>query len=263
MIIISDLHGCWFTLTRLLNKCPRGHRLVLCGDLIDRGPHSRLVVEFAMNNAIPTVRANHDDLCVDFYRGPTHSKCGHHYTRGVWLDNGGDAAIPNWPLDPVTNPARVGWQGAQDSALGGRIPDSVLDWMESLPAYIRFDAEDGLDSTGRALLASHTGYGLDADKGQWMRALWGRHGHDSGAFIRDANTGEGIDDGLFRAFGHSVVKDPWITPTFANIDTGAAYKERGGGVMTALLWPSKELVSQEYDENPCAPKFKVSNGCIV
>ncbi len=69
LILISDVHGCYYTLVRLLNRCLALHpgaQLVLLGDLIDRGPHSRRVVEFAMRNQIPTVMGNHEDLALAY-----------------------------------------------------------------------------------------------------------------------------------------------------------------------------------------------------
>ncbi len=266
MILISDVHGCWYTLVRLLNQCAiryPGDRLVFLGDLIDRGPHSRQVVEFAMSNNILTTMGNHCDLCVDFYRGDQHSKCGSYYSRGIWLENGGDVVPKGWPT--IDKRVLTGPQIAQSEYLGGRVPDSVLDWMEALPPYIRFDWEDGLDANGRALLASHTGYGLMADMGArgWFPTLWGRHGHDMGAFVKDPATGEEADDGLYRVFGHTPDAEAIVTDKWAMIDTGGAYKGRGFGALTAFHWPSKGVVTQVFDETNVQARFEVKNGCIL
>ena len=46
-IIIGDVHGCFTEFTELLEKCEIGSedRLILVGDLMDRGPKSREVFE--------------------------------------------------------------------------------------------------------------------------------------------------------------------------------------------------------------------------
>ncbi len=160
IIIATDIHGAYFTLLRLLNRAPKGCRLMLGGDLIDRGPHSRKVVEMAMEHRIPTVVGNHCDLALSFYRG-SRAHCNHRYDHGVWLDNGGDKAVMgwnSWDSRKLSDRERL-----QAEGLRGRVPEDVLDWMEALPAYLLPDAAP--DATGRHLLLSHTGYGLDADKG--------------------------------------------------------------------------------------------------
>jgi len=225
IVIISDIHGCYKTLMKLIDdakqKWGQDIHLVFCGDLIDRGPSSRQVVEYAMQNNIPTVMGNHEDLCLAYSghekRG-FKSRCKQWYDFNIWLDNGGDAALEDW---------------------SNYIPDNVLQWMQSLPPYIIFN-EPIVDN--RKLLVSHTGYGLEADKNDWITAIWARHGHDHDMFNPDA-TGTNRDDGYFRVFGHTQQLKPWITETFAMIDTGAAYKRRGMGNLTAFHWPSKETIS--------------------
>lgn len=245
-IVLTDVHGCYHTMVRLLNRCPHGAQLFLNGDLIDRGPHSRKVVEFAMQNEVPTVCGNHEDLALAFYENEGFSShCGSYYERGIWLHNGGDKAAANWP---TIDKRSTYWR--RDQNAGGRVPDEVLRWMEALPAYITPDNAP-LDENGRRLLVSHSGYGLAADKGTndaWMTALWARHGFDCHAFATDPLTGEERDDGWFRVFGHTPAKQPVITDTFAMIDTGAAYSARGYGNMTAFLWPTKQVITQPFDE---------------
>jgi hypothetical protein len=248
VLVVTDCHGCWFTLTLLLNQCAAkypGARLVSLGDEIDRGPNSRAVVEFMMGNGIPSVASNHIDLCLAYSaharRGYT-AHCSSYYERDVWLYNGGDKTLLSW--DP--NEEKRG---------GDVMPKDVLDWMAALPAYITPDAPP--DDKGRRLLCSHSGYGLDADAGDtygWFKALWGRHEEGDGEFP---------DDGWFRAYGHTLVKTPLLTDAACNLDTGAAYASRGFGVLTALHWPSKALIAQRFNESPIKPRFRVVNGCIA
>lgn len=240
IILITDVHGCFFTLSRLLAKCAAkypGAQLILLGDLIDRGPHSRLVVEFAMRNRIPTVIGNHEDLAIAYseHRERGYKPfCGGYYDRDVWLWNGGEDTQNNWP---------------------GQIPDDVLNWMAALPPYIVPEAAP--DSMGRLLLVSHTGYGLEVHKGTpegWFRALWGRHGLDSPNFP---------DDGYYRVFGHTQQREAVVTDTYAMIDTGAAYSGRGMGRLTAFIWPTREIVEQAFDEREVKMRVGVEDGRIA
>lgn len=251
-IAVGDPHGCWYTLVRLLNTCAAQHpgaRLVLLGDLIDRGPHSRKVVEFAMENKVAVTMANHESLALAFYEKDGYDpRCGAYYDRGVWLNNGGDIAVRGW--NTIDKRILTGPQIAQAEFLGGRVPDKVLRWFESLPPYVVVDT---VDEQGRRLLASHTGFGLDADKDTsdgWFKALWGRYPDDDDFPV----------DGYYRVYGHTRLREPLWTPTSCGIDTGAAYK--GYGTLTAFVWPSKTLVQQPYDETPVKPLFEVVDGCI-
>ena len=224
MIVISDIHGCYNTLIRLMNKCPEGP-VIFAGDLIDRGPHSKAVVEFAMNNKIPVTMGNHCDLALDYSKHHAKgfkSHCGDMYDYDVWIDNGGDDCLESFGTF--------------------ELPDNVLQWMQDMPAYIKHDN----------LLVSHTGYGLS---GVWMNTLWGRHSVGDGEFP---------DDGLFRVFGHTQEKNAVITDKWAMIDTGAAYYMRGMGILTAFEWPSKALYSERFEEKEHAvPNFTIVDGCIV
>lgn len=259
IIVISDCHGCYHTMVRLLNACPKPARVILLGDLIDRGPHSRKVVEWAMEHQIPTTAANHEDLALAFYNHPaTH--CAREYASGVWLDNGGNITVTDWPTVDRRKP---GCEVARDEAVGGRVPDKVLDWMGQLPAYIIPDAPP--DANGRRLLLSHCGYGLDADKGTpagWFRALWGRHRLGDGPFTQIVD-GKPLDDGYHRVFGHTQAKEVQRGEGWIMIDTGAAYGKRGYGNLTAFIWPTHEVITVPFDESPIKARFTVSTGgCI-
>lgn len=260
LLISSDVHGCWNTFVRLLNAAPKPFQLILLGDLIDRGQSSRKVVEFAMANAIPTVMGNHCSLCLAFYQ--RNARCANMYAPGVWLDNGGNKTILNWPvLDKrnLSTPA-AHQRYNRDQYLGGRVPDDVLDWMEQLPAYLYPSVL--LDSNAKRLLCSHTGYALHADQGDWFTALWGRYRHGDGPFRRD-DEGNEMDDGAFRVFGHSPEKSAVITDQYAIIDTGCAYGSRGYGNLTGMMWPSKALIVQPYDETPVKATFTVQSGGVI
>ncbi len=214
-IILSDLHGCFQTMLAMIEKHGKGRKLVLLGDLIDRGPDSRGVVEYAMENHVLATKGNHEDLALAYSAHTERgfkSKCAAEYDDDIWLANGGIQALQSWGAD-----FEVG------------LPNKVLHWMNDLPPYLLFDG----------LLLSHTGYGLDADKDNWLRVLWGRH-PDDGDFMHEKGTGKPVDDGLFRVFGHTRAKKPVVTPTYAMIDTGCAYT--GYGTLTGLLWPEREIV---------------------
>lgn len=231
-VLISDIHGAFNTLQALLVKVAaqlgdQPYEVILLGDLIDRGPRSREVVEWAMTNKIRTTKGNHEDLALAYSEHAKmgfKAKCARHYDRNVWLLNGGDDTLKSWGPKTKT------------------LPRDVLEWMSDLPPYILIEEPT---SENRKLLCSHTGYGLDADKDNWLRALWGRY-PDDGDWTHEKGTGKAIDDGLFRCFGHTKTRKVEVMPAHVNIDSGAAY--RGYEVMTAFVWPSKQLIQVSYQD---------------
>lgn len=136
MILISDIHGCFVTLTKLLSQFP-GEQVYFLGDLIDRGPDSAAVVRYAMENKILTLMGNHEQLCLSAY----NRRAGESYR--TWINNGGHTT---------------------EKSFGGKVPSDVLDWMEKLPLFIQFEPE--------GLLLSHTGWG---NCGNEWTALWSRN----------------------------------------------------------------------------------------
>src|ERR1044072_2157129 len=97
--IIGDVHGCWKTLWNLLIKI-RGRtnedllfgpkvaeRLVFVGDLIDRGPSSKSVIDFVRRYNVPCVRGNHEDMWLNKYN---------QYESGIWVRNGGNTTLVSY-----------------------------------------------------------------------------------------------------------------------------------------------------------------------
>lgn len=140
LIIISDIHGCYKTLIALVEKArakfPDGE-IILLGDLIDRGPDSKSVVEWVIKNKIPTVLGNHEHLCIDCYSGRME------YPNRGWKNNGGNKTIKSFH---------------------GRVPREIVAWMATLPTYI-------IHPNYPELLISHTGHGLNPIK---VDAIWDR-----------------------------------------------------------------------------------------
>ncbi|MBC7486641.1 MAG: serine/threonine protein phosphatase [Cytophagaceae bacterium] len=76
-IAISDIHGCFLTLEKLLhniNYQPTDH-LVILGDSIDRGPRSKEVLDLFLSmqvkgQALTILRGNHEVMFLDALRDP-------------------------------------------------------------------------------------------------------------------------------------------------------------------------------------------------
>ena len=78
VIVIGDVHGCYKTLMALLKKLPKDIPIVMVGDLVDRGPRNREVINWVRSNNVPCVVGNHEVLMAS----------PHFSERQVWMMNG-------------------------------------------------------------------------------------------------------------------------------------------------------------------------------
>lgn len=60
--VIGDVHGCLYTLKKLISKLPAEAEIILVGDLCDKGVYSKEVIEFVISNDYQCVKGNHEHL---------------------------------------------------------------------------------------------------------------------------------------------------------------------------------------------------------
>jgi serine/threonine protein phosphatase 1 len=69
-IFIGDVHGCFRELMDLLKECDYNHKkdkLYFVGDLINKGPYSKKVLEFVYNSKAKVVIGNHELGLIKLY----------------------------------------------------------------------------------------------------------------------------------------------------------------------------------------------------
>lgn len=111
--IIGDIHGCHGKLLELLNKLPDDiEQIYSTGDLIDRGPDSKRVVQEVINRGIIAVQGNHEEMFLDYVMDTGK------YGAGTFEINGGVATLQSY---------------------GGSMPKEHLDFMASMPYYLETD----------------------------------------------------------------------------------------------------------------------------
>ena len=237
MIVIGDVHGCYKTLMALLEKIPEEHKKQICftGDLIDRGPRSREVVQFVVDNGHLCVMGNHEQMMND--RKYDNSQ------DALWLGNGGSECLDSYYERDVNPPYLRGDFDKETFLLHKK-------WMEDLPVVI--DLGDIKTPDGRSVVVSHSichNYwkafmGENPDRADMAASsiMWGR------------NFSNVKDQGFFNIIGHTPDEiNPKITKVYANIDTGAfcglggwnKYKKGGLGKLTALHVETMTIYQQE------------------
>ena len=213
MIIIGDVHGSYKTLLALLEKLP-DDEICFVGDLIDRGPSSKEVIELVRSKGYKCVKGNHEDMMLSAFRS------GRPTMDTNWMRNGGMETLSSY-------------NSPEDDEL---LLDH-LNWMNDLPIYLEFPSI--ANQKGRHLVVSHSSVAKvwtgEYTKFMDVPILWNRdicHG--------TLKTGN-IVKNIYNVFGHSIFKEPVITKGYADIDTGGCFDK---GKLTALQFPEMKIFQQ-------------------
>jgi hypothetical protein len=126
MNVIGDVAGNYLTLMALLNKMPPDETILL-GDMIDRGPRSKSVIEWAVKNG-RALLGNHEHLCMDAYYhslDPTMKSYRPYYKPGLWVeDNGGSKTLKSYDSNYLNKPVHE------------IIPSEHIEYFKGLPLYL-------------------------------------------------------------------------------------------------------------------------------
>lgn len=212
------MHGRLDLLDRLLEEHSSslaGRHLVFVGDLVDRGPQSRGVVERVVGLAARPAGAtallgNHEDMLLKALAGSEE-------WTATWIANGGRETLSSY--------------GAPEaSLLPAALPEShraLFEGMAHAAAAPGWAVAHAGVRPGRALEEQ------DPEDLVWIRAPFWTHPEPplAGATVVFGHTPVWL---IRDGWGH----EPWRGPGMVGIDTGAVY----GGRLTALLLPEQESV---------------------
>ena len=227
--VVGDVHGCLAELEELLSRLgyevrrdeqgravgarhPEGRRLVLLGDLVDRGPDSPGVLRLAMgahaDGDALVVPGNHENKLLRALRG-----------RQVQVSHGLAETLEQLNREPA------------------EFREQVRDWVDGLVSHLVMD--DG------RLVVCHAGLPERYQNRSSARvrdfALYGQTTGETDEYglpVRYAWAQEYRGRAVVL-YGHTPVPEPeWVNDTLC-LDTGCVF----GGRLTALRWPERELVS--------------------
>ena len=229
MIIVGNIHGNFKTLESLLNKISKEEKdkgIVLAGDLIDRGPRSCEVVQWAIDNNIQVVRGNHEQMMIDWVDG------GCSFGNNLWLINGGRSTLNSYRKDKES--------GFLQNIDMDKVKEHAM-WMDKLPFYLEFP--EVKNDSERYLVVSHSvaanvwhyRNSNERDIEMFQRIVtWGRPNK-----VKDISN-------IYNVIGHTPQENgPRIRKIYANIDTGCFYRDPGYGKLTALQYPEMIIYEQE------------------
>lgn len=137
---VGDIHGRLDLFAALMAKIrvdaarqrARRTKLILLGDLIDRGPNSREVVDHVQRLAersdnLIVLRGNHEEVMVRALNGDKR-------IFDAWLQMGGTETLKSWGI------TQSALQGPLDEVFAmtrRMVPQATIDWMRKLPLFYR------------------------------------------------------------------------------------------------------------------------------
>ena len=224
--IIGDIAGRYKTLQKLLDKMPKNATPVSVGDMVDRGPYSKEVLDFFMNNG-KAILGNHEHMMIDFYRQNDF------YQRGIWLMNGGVKALNSFGV-PEFEPGGMSHKDLIELT-HQKIDEKYIKYLESLPKFIETDdliithapinpsiPFEKLLELGNGALSHQTEVSILWNRGRTRRRdKFQVHGHNAYSKYQELRD----KDGLYGI----------------NLDSSR------GSVLTGLHWPSMEIFEQQGD----------------
>ena len=174
--VVGDIHGHLATLRALMHRLNLGEedRVVLLGDMIDRGPDSAGVIEYIREHPqILAIKGNHEQMAIQSLQSTSIE------LNSVWMSKGGASTWGSYIVAAKGDLHRAKLSFAEDCA-----------WLADLPSHIVLD-------DWRLV---HAGYDpkIDLDTQNEKTLLWIRR-----AFFKH---NEAIDEKRCILFGHTPTK---------------------------------------------------------
>ena len=195
--------------------------VVFLGDLVDRGPDSRGVVEKVLNLhaetgwRIEALKGNHEQAMLLFLDDPSFGPS--------WMQHGGGATLASYGVfPPLARSDEAAWVAARD-AFAEALPARHLAFLKAMRLYLEW---------GDYVLV-HAGVrpGVPLERQSEQDLLWIRQ-----EFL---SRSKAVDRVVVH--GHTPAEEPQLTRWRIGVDTGAY----ATGVLTAVrLWRNEQILLQ-------------------
>lgn len=214
-LVIADIAGEMDAFERLIKRVPAKCEILGVGDLVDRGPKSKEVIEWFMQNhkRANSIMGNHEHMMIDYI-----NKTGI-YGHGVWHMNGGMKTM--WSYDDEVPPAHIEWLATRP--VYKMLKGDCL--VTHAPLNKRFTLAEAI---------SKTGLGID-DPCFEISLLWSRE--------------EPIERDFFQVFGHN---SHWGLRSFEK--WALCIDQSRYQVLTGFHWPSMEIFEEPYENARATPE---------
>ena len=219
---IGDIHGCYQTFKSLIEQILTHDyeaKFYLVGDLIDRGPTSKKVLDYAIDLMakkiiIGIVRGNHEQMLLESYENNST------FQHTLWYANRANATVEEFNKSFSVN-----------QKVSELIPESYYLFLRDLPFYIELDD----------YFIVHAGFNFNSDSPfkdyqsmVWMRDMYYDSEKLNDKKVIHGHTPKLIKDCLLQIEQSNII----------DIDTGCFFTQfQGFGFLSALNMDTLELVS--------------------
>lgn len=268
--IVGDVHGMYDTLMKAIRKAPEGSYFYFVGDLIDRGPDSKKVVEFVRNGKHGCVLGNHEEMMI--HGGERMKEMGDDYRiESHWAQNGGLQTLMSYGVLELDDGGHYIYTRDKESI---EVFLDDVEWMKDLPLYeevyldrrflpvyfpfarsmgidpidVDLDKEEASVKEHRGCLEKPIIVSHSCVKNIWHNlegitkrdpdyemikeyTLWNRE-----------EVEEDYDSPIYNVFGHTINKGTERGVCWANIDTGCVYEHEGYGRLTMFNVKTGDLI---------------------
>ncbi len=221
---IGDVHGCIKTLKELVRRIciiDEDPELYFVGDLIDRGPDSKAVIDYLIELdkcgvKSKSVRGNHEEMLVNAF---LHSQ---RITDTDWCLNGASNTIQSFNVNADLN-----------KLVKDLIPEKYFQYCADLPYFI--------DLPEYIIVHAGLNFRISNPMSDFKAMIWSR----------EEQYDQSIVNGKRIIHGHSPIaleklkqKMESVIPDIINIDTGCVFiQHKGLGYLTAINAETFELIS--------------------
>ncbi|MDO9256339.1 MAG: metallophosphoesterase [Bacteroidales bacterium] len=229
--VIPDVHGCLLTLHTLVEDLigiQEDDSLIFLGDVIDRGPASKGVIDYIMKlgkSGINTtvIRGNHEEYMAKVFR-EEQSKSGFRKMLGLrsgdykdWMLYGGESTLQSFNAFTVS-----------------AIPEMYIQWIESLEYYVKW----------KKFLIVHAGFNFEVDDifSDTQAMMWIREYKINPEKLGDRKIIHGHVPVTLDFIHQSVISNSF---QFIDLDNGVYLTDKPGfGNLLALELNTMELLVQ-------------------
>jgi len=227
--IIGDIHGEYQTLLALLAKLPKDAKLIFVGDLIDRGLHSREIIEYIRANKHQVVRGNHEQFMIeDGQKLIDNLLADKEVTMtNTWVFAGGIETLLSYGLLEKHEDIYKFVKNMDGIA---QLQDDI-EWMKSLPLYIKMDNPH---NSTLPIVISHASIGdfWDLEEINYKHFKF---------YIMTNRRRPSADAPIFNIYGHTNVSSVVIGKNFVSLDTGCGRSD-GSGKLSAYCMETREVI---------------------
>ena len=225
-LVVGDIHGCYYTMQKLLDEKIRlssDDHIYFLGDYIDRGPRSRDVLEFmlklkAQGYHVFFIKGNHELMLLHAMEDEQNLM--------HWFQNGAEETLQSFNVPEA-------FRYGQDALKS--IPDEICNFLSGMPWY--YELKD--------YVLVHAGLNFDETDvfSDTESMVWIRNYHYDGEKVGNKTIVHGHTPlPLERIIKHLNKK----LLTSINLDAGCVYNDIPGyGNLVALDLDSRELFVQE------------------